>query len=171
MLHRCIMIFPHFRNAKLIQDIRKKYDPQYHLVAPHITLVFPFYSEITSIDIRDHIINSIDGINAFDLQLCGVTGEDGGYLFLNVYQGREEIVLIHRRLYQGILNKYYPTFLKETKYKPHLTLGKIQSRAQFDVALKEYGSINDLFEDHVEGITVEIIDMEGNSNIEMTIPL
>lgn len=38
---RTIMIFPQFDNEEIIQGIRKKYDPLYHLIKPHITLVFP----------------------------------------------------------------------------------------------------------------------------------
>jgi len=44
---RTIMIFPEFENIDNINDIRKKYDPLADLVLPHITLVFPFDSELT----------------------------------------------------------------------------------------------------------------------------
>ena len=43
---RTIMIFPKFSNQEIIDEIRKKYDPLYNLVKPHITLVFPFKSDM-----------------------------------------------------------------------------------------------------------------------------
>ncbi|WP_313343152.1 hypothetical protein [Sedimentibacter sp.] len=46
---RTIMIFPEFENIDVINDIRKKYDPLADLVLPHITLVFPFDSELKNI--------------------------------------------------------------------------------------------------------------------------
>ena len=47
MATRTIMIFPEFENIDIINDIRKKYDPLADLVFPHITLAFPFDSELT----------------------------------------------------------------------------------------------------------------------------
>lgn len=40
------MIFPKFENIKIIDEIRDKYDPLANHVRPHITLVFPFESNI-----------------------------------------------------------------------------------------------------------------------------
>lgn len=47
-MQRTIMIFPQFDNIDVINSIRDKYDPLAKLVKPHITLVFPFDSEITN---------------------------------------------------------------------------------------------------------------------------
>jgi hypothetical protein len=48
-LKRSIIIFPQFGNdTNLIQNIRHQYDPLASKIAPHITLVFPFESEISS---------------------------------------------------------------------------------------------------------------------------
>ena len=43
---RTIMIFPQFNNIEIIDGIRDRYDPLAKLVRPHITLVFPFESEM-----------------------------------------------------------------------------------------------------------------------------
>ena len=45
---RDILIFPKFDNIELIKNIRKKYDPLYSLIMPHITLVFPFSDNISN---------------------------------------------------------------------------------------------------------------------------
>lgn len=44
---RCIHIFPRFKNNFEINEIRKKYDYLYNIIEPHITLVFPFNSDVT----------------------------------------------------------------------------------------------------------------------------
>ena len=46
MSERTIMIFPKFSNMEIIDRIRRNYDPLADLVRPHITLVFPFHSDI-----------------------------------------------------------------------------------------------------------------------------
>ena len=48
---RDILIFPKFDNMKIIGKIRKKYDRLSNLVAPHITLAFPFKDEISNEDL------------------------------------------------------------------------------------------------------------------------
>ena len=55
MKERTIMIFPQFDNIERIDGIRRKYDPLSNLVRPHITLVFPFKSEITTEALSDQI--------------------------------------------------------------------------------------------------------------------
>lgn len=54
MIERCIMIFPEFENMSVINGIRDKYDPLAKYVRPHITLVFPFQSDISSIELKKH---------------------------------------------------------------------------------------------------------------------
>ena len=48
MRERTIMIFPKFGRMEVIYEIRDKYDPLSKLIRPHITLVFPFASEIST---------------------------------------------------------------------------------------------------------------------------
>ena len=48
---RDILIFPKFNNMKIIDEIRNKYDRLSDLVAPHITLAFPFKDEISNEDL------------------------------------------------------------------------------------------------------------------------
>ena len=45
---RDILIFPKFDNMKIIDKIRNKYDRLSNLVAPHITLAFPFNDKISN---------------------------------------------------------------------------------------------------------------------------
>ena len=48
MAQRTIMIFPDFEQMEIIESIRKKYDPLYQLVKPHITVVFPFDMDVSN---------------------------------------------------------------------------------------------------------------------------
>lgn len=99
------MIFPHFKNMQLIDDIRSKYDPLAKHVRPHITLFFPFESNLNTGKIKEHISNVISGIMPFDIKLNGITPSTslGNYLFLNIIEGHNQIVELHKRLYSGIL--------------------------------------------------------------------
>lgn len=150
----------------MIDNIREKYDPLYKHVRPHVTIVFPFESDITGEELQDHIKHALLGMKPFKLRLGGISGEEGGYIFLNVLEGRGLIVELHRRLYTGIISEYnQPQF----PYKPHMTIGRIHNQKEVIRDLEKHEIINEVFEDVVLEIAVEIIDKNEDSNIEMTI--
>jgi len=85
MEKRCILIFPTFENMSIIDTIRAKYDPLSKLVNPHITLVFPFESELETIELAEHIRNALNDFRSFHIKMKGITASiepDENYLFL-----------------------------------------------------------------------------------------
>lgn len=163
---RTIMIFPKFDNIQSINEIRKKYDPLAEKVLPHITLVFPFESEISNDELTEWLAASLKDVKPFKLQMSGFTKQDdsfGYYLFLNVTEGKEDIDNIHNALYQGILEKYkmdYP-------YIPHMTVGRIQTKEEEENALRDLGSYKGTYETTVDTISVEMIGENEESIIEI----
>jgi len=63
MKKRTIMIFPEFDNMKFIDQLRQKYDPLANKVRPHITLVFPFESDMLKHEICEVLSNRLDAIS------------------------------------------------------------------------------------------------------------
>ncbi len=173
MKKRCIMIFPKFNNLEIINKIREKYDPLANHVAPHITLVFPFESDIEKFDLENHISSVIKDISPFEIILKGITPVNyfGLYLFLNIEKGIENIIDLHKRLYTGILKDYYPSWLNEGSFSPHITVGSFKNKEDYEIAINNTKNINDTFRTIVTEITVEIIDENENSIIESNISL
>ncbi len=171
MLNRCILIFTEFENIKRINELREKYDPAVNNVAPHITLVFPFESNIKECKIREHIERNIKGIESFEVELQGISGESDNYLFLNVTKGKDGLTELHSRLYTDILEEFKPEFLNSIEFKPHLTVGKIDDDKEFVKALKGTEDFNEVFKTVVKKITVEIIGENQESIIECEIDL
>lgn len=173
MKKRCIMIFPKFENIKTIDEIRDKYDPLAKNVEPHITLVFPFESDIVTEDLREHLLTVASKVNPFEFILQGITPvkSHGNYLFLGVKKGNEEIIKLHEKLYTGILESSYPRWLKSGEFLPHMTVGQLKDDESFEVAINETKNIDDCFKTIVDEISIEIIDENENSIIELTIPL
>lgn len=174
MLERCIMIFPRFDNMDIIDEIRGKYDPLADHVRPHITLVFPFESNIESTEMENHLKKVLSPVKPFRIVLKGFTPEKepfGNYLFLNIEKGKDEIIELHRRLYTGILETFMSQRLKSGWYRPHMTVGKIECEERFELAIEETKDINDTFDTIVSKVSVEIIDENEDSIIEMEIDL
>lgn len=173
MLKRCIMISPEFENGQIINKIRERYDPLANHVRPHITLVFPFDSDIKTDELEVHISSALSGITPFEIILHGITPNNhyGKYLFLNIQKGRNEIIELHKRLYSGILHNYFPEWLKEIAFLPHMTVGNFDHEADFQVAIHETRNMVDSFKATVKGIHVEIIDENQDCIMESYIAL
>ncbi len=84
--------FPEFSNIEVINEIREMYDPLASHVRPHITLVFPFESNIDSIQLKSHLEEVLVSVNSFSLVLKGITPVNsfGNYLFLNIENGKKK---------------------------------------------------------------------------------
>ncbi|GFP76516.1 2'-5' RNA ligase family protein [Clostridium fungisolvens] len=161
---RTIMIFPKFENIHIIDDIRKKYDQLADLVLPHITLVFPFNSELTNVELNLHLEECLRGIHPFKIELNGFTKRQdkyGNYLFLNIVQGTDEIINIHSILYKDRLKKFNSGY----DYIPHMTVGKLPSKELLDNAFDDVSKCNDRFSTVVNKISVEMIGEHEESII------
>ena len=166
-------MFPQIRDFDIIHAVRQKYDPAVEKIGPHITLVFPFESDIGTEELREHLISALSGFRPFEVTLSGITGDAlfEKFLFLNVGQGKKTIRAMHERLYTGILEKFKPVWLRDGAFLPHMTVGKIEDREEFEEAVKETRNITDCFSTTITAVSVEIIEVNGDSTIEMEIPL
>lgn len=161
---RTIMIFPEFENIDIINDIRKKYDPLANLVLPHITLVFPFDSELTNEELNLHIKECLSTIQQFKIELKGFSKQEneyGNYLFLNVIEGMDIIKNIHDRLYKDKIKQFDAGY----DYVPHMTVGKVSSMELLDKAFDDVNKYKDKFSTVVKKISVEMIGEHEESII------
>jgi 2'-5' RNA ligase len=102
MEKRAIVILPKFDNLHLVERLREQFDPLAPLIQAHITLVFPFESDLSTEQLLSHIQQAIHGIRPFTVQLQGITGHEDEYLFLNIIRGNDLLIELHDRLYSGI---------------------------------------------------------------------
>ena len=174
MKNRCIMIFPKFNNMEIINGIRKQYDPLFEKVDPHITLVFPFESCISSQELQKHMNHKLSNTKPFELTLQNiikVSNDTGHYLFLEIINGEEKLKVIHNNLYNGILELYKPLWLNDIDFKPHITLGCFKSKEELKSAYEMIKNIKNKFSTIVNKISIENIDKDDNSIIEIEINL
>ena len=163
MQERTIMIFPEFNNQEIINGIRKKYDPLYNLVKPHITLVFPFKSSMPDEILSQKLEESLKEAIPFSLILQGISRHKdtyGNYIFLNIKKGSQEIIKIHNDLYLNIFGERYCE-----PFIPHMTIGNLDSADEMEQA---YNSVKDMdicFTTIIEKVSVEMIGNNGESII------
>ncbi|MBE8990687.1 2'-5' RNA ligase family protein [Nostoc sp. LEGE 12450] len=122
-------------NTQQINKIRQKYDPQFYLIEPHITLIFPLLGFINEARLTLHIKNILSAWKRFPIHLQGFQKSWDEYLFLTVQEGKENAIKLHNDLYTGILAEYCR---ENTAFVPHLTLGVFsKNRVQYLQALEE----------------------------------
>ena len=154
---RDILIFPKFDNINLIQEVRSKYDRLSNLVAPHITLAFPFKDEISNEELILKLSEISKEYSPFKVTFQGVSIVEDNYIYLRCIEGAEKIYKLHDEIYEKIIPIH---FKKEIKYIPHITLGQADN-------IEEFKDFNNKFTTIVDEISIEFIgDKEESILIE-----
>lgn len=161
---RDILIFPNFEDTYKIENIRKQYDQLYGIIPPHITLAFPFDSQMENSKLKKLLTEVLKNIKPFEIEMEGVSLRKDdkiktNYIFLNLKKGQEKILNIHNLIYEKVLQ----TKLNFT-HVPHITLGRTDNE-------HEKICLNDKFKTIVDRIFVESIGENEESNIEFEIVL
>jgi 2'-5' RNA ligase len=165
---RVIAIFPYVPDTSPIHVLRQRFDPLAALVPPHITLVFPFESELTSEHLREHILQAVADIRTFPVRLANVTGAEGEYLFLNVKQGNDDLIALHDWLYMGPLAGFLSP---HHTYAPHMTVGRLTDPAAWREAVLLTAGLDVRHDMIVHEISVYVIQDDGSWRIESVVPL
>ena len=168
VVSRAIVIFPEFERIERIIELRRAYDPLAFAVPPHLTLVFPFESDLAMVALATHVAAAVEGIAPFAIELHGVTGDGDEYLFLNVKRGNDSVIALHDRLYTGPLA---PFLSSRHTYVPHLTVGRLERPATFAVALAQAARLADTFTTVVREVAVYQIGPGDSRTVELTVPL
>lgn len=103
-----------------IQRFRQRHDPQYNLIAPHITVLFPVPDRLGEQALVGHIQQVLRGWQPFEIGLQGVQLSTDQYIYLLVQAGREPLLRLHDEIYTGVVREYLRVDLP---YIPHVTLG------------------------------------------------
>lgn len=160
---RDILIFPKLENIYLIQNIRNKFDPLANLIAPHITLAFPFLDDISNEELIKNLSNLLMNYKSFSITFKGISLSPDNYIFLNCTKGNQEIIQLHDEIYKQIIPNHYK---KSIKYIPHITLGQSNNIKELDSFDYEFKTVVDeisieLIGEHEESIIIKNIKLEG----------
>lgn len=160
---RDVIIFPGFGNLGILEDIRKKYDELYKILPPHITLAFPFDSDMSDEQLEGSLRDVLKDFKPFKIKMKGVSFHEDtrvgtNYIFLDFIQGQDTITDMHNRIYEEVLKTG-----SDFEYIPHVTLGNTDEI--LDLHIEEE------FETVIDEIVVERIGDNEESNIIISIKL
>lgn len=127
-------------DARRIQSLRRKYDPQFDLIGPHLTLMFPVPESVGEDNLVRHLRAVLGGRRPFPVHLRGLQKSRDGYLFLTVQEGGADVTNLHDEIYTGALAGYRK---EGAPFVPHLTLGAFAgSGSECAAALEEAGRLD-----------------------------
>lgn len=158
---RDILIFPKFKNINIINNIRKQYDRLANLVAPHITVVFPFKADISNEELIKDISFLLKRYSPFEVTFKGVTLSPDNYVLLNCIKGNEKLIELHDELYKKIMPNHLKKYIS---YAPHITLGQFET-------LEPFNNFNYEFTTLVDELSIELIGENEESIIIENIKL
>ena len=120
-MKRVIYIEPSIDNSDIL-DIFNKYNPDSSFVNPHICIVFPFESNLSTYELENVINNIFSKYNSFNIILKGLSisyEEKNNFLFLNVIDINNILNQMSDELYKCI-----DSAERKGEYIPHITIGK-----------------------------------------------
>src|SRR5690625_2832963 len=116
-----IIIYPSENIQTEINNLRKRYDPEYPLIKPHITLKTRFDIDKNSLKILiDELIELTKDIEPFKINIKKISSfkPDSNKIYFKIEQ-HDELEKSHNASYKGIVPK-----TKSTRFVPHTTSAK-----------------------------------------------
>jgi 2'-5' RNA ligase len=140
-----------------IQSIRANYDPQYPIINPHFTLVFPCLFENQEVLVK-HVKNMVKGIRKINFIISKATTVKDNLngntnLFLLPDKGSEDITKLHDGLYSGVL---YSALRQDIPFIPHITIGNHANPSELEHIEKIFAEQHILIEGNLEVLDVAL---------------
>lgn len=169
IVKRSILVFPVFskKTKSLVAKIRRMYDPLWDKVAAHVTLVFPFESELGSKEMIPILADVLKGVPPFKVCLTGFERFDSGHIFLNITDENGILLSLIRKFYDHpLLSTYKPPFFDILK--PHITVAFFPDLAIMNAVFEKIKDRRIMEEIRIDAVDVEIIGVNDESVIEHT---
>jgi 2'-5' RNA ligase len=103
-----------------VDRIRRKYDPTFELIRPHVTVVFPVPESVGKRRLLEHVGTVADRSPRFAVRFRGFVKSPDHWLFLKVEDGKAEFVQLFESLYTGPLAPFRRV---DVEFVPHISLG------------------------------------------------
>ena len=169
---RSIVWFPPFPMAAPIEPFRRKFDPLANALPAHVTLVYPFPTNLTVTQLASHVRRIVGNWPSLPVSFRDTEGILDEFVFLMVRDRADAIVALHDKLYRGNLKAFLRA---DIPYQPHVTLG----RATGNPSGAPYQEMRDIAAREVTGewrcvlreLAIVTLHQDGTISIDKTIPL
>lgn len=118
-------------DLKLIDQIRRKYDPTVDLVQPHITVMFLVPESEGEGKLAGHLQNVLGTCRPIPIRMRGLCKTPDHWLLLTIEDGNPEVIKLYGEIYTGMLAKYRRD---DIQFIPHVGLGLfVKKRTRYNM--------------------------------------
>jgi 2'-5' RNA ligase len=126
--------FPSFDGLARIERFRARHDPAARDVAAHLTLVFPFPTAHSRLQVETHVTRVVSRWPRIPVTFRRVRMHANEFLFLMVSRGASSVTALHDKLYTRSLA---PHLRRDIAYEPHITVARHLEYPALEAALAE----------------------------------
>jgi len=126
--------FPSFGGIERVEAFRARHDPAAGHVPAHVSLVFPFGTALTALQLETHVRRIASAWPPIPVTFRAVRLYANEFVFLVVSRGAASITALHDKLYTRSLR---PHLRREFPYEPHITIARNPDLAPLEAALAE----------------------------------
>ncbi len=126
--------FPRFEGLAQLEAFRARHDPMAALIPAHVSLVFPFPTALTRLQVEAHVKRVVADWPPIPVSFRAVRMHANEFVFLMASRGADAIVALHDRLYSRSL---LPYLRRDLAYEPHITIARNASFPALEAARDE----------------------------------
>lgn len=153
--------FPQFPGIEALESFRSRHDPVAHLIPAHVSLVFPFPTALTALQLRSHVRKVVSGWPPIPVSFRGIRPTASEFVFLMAQRGSASVTGLHDKLYT---RSFRPHLRRDIPYEPHITLARCPQPGRLESVLAEAG---DCFRNEQEAVMriVTLLSVQANGKI------
>jgi 2'-5' RNA ligase len=161
--------FPRFDGLERIEAFRERHDPMAPFIPAHLSLVFPFHTAHSRLQVRTHVQRVVSRWPPIPVSFRAVRLHANEFIFLMASRGAAAMTTLHDRLYT---RSFQPHLRRDLPYEPHITLAR---NADFAALERAFEEARDEFGGEFAGVIREVtllaVERDGRIETLQQIPL
>jgi 2'-5' RNA ligase len=161
--------FPAFEGIERIEAFRRTHDPVAQLIPAHLSLVFPFPTAHTRLQVETHVQRVVSRWPAIPVTFRRVRMHANEFVFLMASRGAAAVSALHDKLYT---RAFRPHLRPDLPYDPHITLARHADFRRLETAFEE---AEDVFGGEFSGVIREVsllaVERDGRIDVLKSISL
>jgi 2'-5' RNA ligase len=161
--------FPVFEGIERIEAFRRKHDPVAQLIPAHLSLVFPFPTAHTRLQVQTHVQRVVSRWPPIPVSFRRVRMHANEFVFLMASRGAAAVTALHDKLYT---RSFRPHLRADLPYEPHITLARHAQFRRLEAAREE---AEELFGGEFSGVIREVsllaVERDGRIDVLKSISL
>jgi 2'-5' RNA ligase len=161
--------FPQFPDFERIEEFRRRHDPMAPYIPAHLTLVFPFPTAHSRLQVQTHVQRVVSRWPPIPVAFRAVRLHSNEFVFLMASRGAAAMTALHDKLYT---RSFQPHLRRDLPYEPHITIARNPDFAALERAHSEAkDAFGREFEDVIREVTLLAVDRNGKIERLKQIPL